>query len=95
MVTDYFFRLAPFKKDLVADARLFQHILGMCGLFVATAAVLAGNNNMTFKIGVSCVRGDIFYGAVGTAPAVKCHQNSVYWLERTCSHQNRPVCGPD
>jgi hypothetical protein len=52
VITDDLFRLAPFKKDPVIDARFFEQILGMCGLFMPTATVFAGNDDMTFKVRV-------------------------------------------
>ena len=50
MITDYLFRLAPFKKAPIFNACFFKQILSMRRLLMSSATLFAGNNNMTFKL---------------------------------------------
>ena len=52
VITNYLFRLAPFKKDLIFNACFFKQILSMLRLLMSAASLFAGNNNMTFKLRV-------------------------------------------
>ena len=52
VITNYLFRLAAFKKDLIFNACFFKQILSMLRLLMSVASLFAGNNNMTFKLRV-------------------------------------------
>ena len=52
VITNYLFRLAPFKKDLIFDACFFKQILSMRRLLMSPATLFSSNNNMTVKLRV-------------------------------------------